>query len=83
MLTQQYVQHDWSPSIFAAMLATLAVLVVVGMCVFLLAANRPKRLRHSVAPAPRMRHRPRSLTGHERREPPVTMSPGAPCPARL
>jgi hypothetical protein len=29
------------------MLATLAVLVVVGMSVFLLAANRPKRMRHS------------------------------------
>lgn len=47
MLTQQYVQHDWSPGLFAAMLATLAVLVVVGMSVFLLAANRPKRMRHS------------------------------------
>jgi hypothetical protein len=58
MLTQQYVQHDWSPSIFAAMLAALAVLVVVGMGIFLLAANRPKRLRHSDVRVHRMIHRP-------------------------
>lgn len=58
MLTQQYVQHDWSPAIFAAMLATMAVLVVVGMGVFLIAANRPKHLRHSGVQAPRMHHRP-------------------------
>lgn len=47
MLTQQYVQHDWSPGLFAALLAILAALVVIDMGVFLLAANRPKRLRHS------------------------------------
>lgn len=58
MLTQQYVQHDWSPSIFAALLATLAVLVVAGMGLFLLVANRPKRARHSGAPLLHVRHRP-------------------------
>ncbi len=47
MLTQQYVQHDWPPALFALMLLTMATLVVVGMGLFLVLANRPKRHRHS------------------------------------
>ena len=40
MLTQQYVQHDWPPAVFALMLLALAALVVVGMLMFLVGANR-------------------------------------------
>ena len=58
MLTHQYVQHDWSPMVFAAMLATMAVLVVVGMGMFLVVANRPKRLRHSGVGTPGTQQRP-------------------------
>ena len=47
MLTQQYVQHDWPPFLWAAVLLTMATLVVVGMGLFLVLANRPKRHRHS------------------------------------
>ena len=54
----QYVQHDWPPALYAALLLALAILVVVGMGLFLLAANRPKHLRHSGVQGPGMRHRP-------------------------
>lgn len=43
MLSQQYVQHDWSPTLFALVFLTLAVLFVVGMGLFLLGANREQR----------------------------------------
>lgn len=43
MLTQQYVQHDWSPTFFALLLLAMAVLVVVGMGLFLIGANREQR----------------------------------------
>lgn len=41
--THQYVQHDWAPLVYAEGLAVTAVLVVLGMCVFLLGATRAKR----------------------------------------
>ena len=37
-----YVQHDWSPAMWAMMLTVLASVVVVGMGLFLVAAQRPK-----------------------------------------
>lgn len=40
MLTDQYVQHDWPPAVFALMLLAMAVFVVVGMLAFLVGANR-------------------------------------------
>ena len=43
MLSQQYVQHDWSPTLFALVFLTMAVLFVVGMGLFLIAANRDQR----------------------------------------
>lgn len=43
----QYVQHEWSPALWALILAILAVLVVVGMSLFLLGAARPKRYHFS------------------------------------
>ena len=38
-----YTQHDWSPTLFALVFLTLAILFVVGMGVFLLGANREQR----------------------------------------
>jgi hypothetical protein len=43
MPAHQYVQHDWSPAMWAMILLIMATLVVVGMGLFLLAANRPKQ----------------------------------------
>lgn len=43
MLTHQYAQHDWSPTYFALVLLAMAVLVVVGMGIFLIGANREQR----------------------------------------
>lgn len=43
MSTHQYVQHDWSPTSFALVLLAAAVLVVVGMGIFLIGANREQR----------------------------------------
>ncbi|GIM67753.1 hypothetical protein [uncultured Nocardioides sp.] len=43
MLPQQYVQHDWSPTVFALVFLTMAILFVVGMGMFLVAANREQR----------------------------------------
>jgi hypothetical protein len=40
MSAYQYVQHDWPPGLFALMLLGMATFVVVGMCVFLIGANR-------------------------------------------
>jgi hypothetical protein len=31
MLTQQYAQHDWSPTLAALVFLTMAILLVVGM----------------------------------------------------
>ena len=42
MPAQQYVQHDWPPEVWAVILLVMATLVVVGMGMFLVAANRPK-----------------------------------------
>jgi hypothetical protein len=39
----QYIQHGWSPATYAVLLLTLAGLVVVGMLLFLAAANRQQR----------------------------------------
>lgn len=47
MRTYQYVQHDWPPLVWAVVLLTLATLVVAAMGLFLLAANRDKRARHT------------------------------------
>lgn len=41
----QYVQHDWSPAMWAGMLMILATVVVIGMGMFLVAAQRPKHYR--------------------------------------
>ena len=38
----QYIQHDWSPAMWAMMLMVLATVVTVGMSLFLVAAQRPK-----------------------------------------
>ena len=54
MPTHQYVQHDWPPGVWAVILLTMATVVVVGMGLFLLAANRPK---HSHGPG---EHHPRT-----------------------
>ena len=43
MHTHQYAQHDWSPTMAALMFFALAVLFVIGMGLFLLAANREQR----------------------------------------
>jgi hypothetical protein len=43
MPTDQYIQHDWPPAVFALMLLAMAVFVVVGMGVFLLGASREQR----------------------------------------
>jgi hypothetical protein len=42
MPTDQYIQHDWPPAVFALMLLAMAVFVV-GMGVFLIGANREQR----------------------------------------
>ena len=39
----QYTQHDWSPTMAALLFLALAVLFVIGMGLFLLAANREQR----------------------------------------
>ena len=39
----QYVQHEWSPALWAVLLLILAIVVVVGMSLFLLGAARPMR----------------------------------------
>lgn len=60
MPTDQYVQHDWPPAVFALMLLAMAVFVVVGMGVFLIGANREQRgwtARHAT-PHGRRPHRP-------------------------
>lgn len=43
MRTDQYIQHDWPPAVFALMLLAMAVFVVIGMGVFLVGANRELR----------------------------------------
>jgi hypothetical protein len=43
MRTDQYIQHDWPPAVFALMLLAMAVFVVVGMAVFLMGATREQR----------------------------------------
>ncbi|HEY0644529.1 MAG TPA: hypothetical protein VGD39_13980 [Nocardioides sp.] len=51
-LMHQYIQHGWSPSLYAFLLLGLAILVVVGMLVFLGIATRQQRgfsARHHVA----------------------------------
>ncbi|MBS2939956.1 hypothetical protein KDN32_19650 [Nocardioides sp. J2M5] len=63
MVNHQYVQHDWSPLVWAEGLAVLATLVVVGMCVFLLGAMRAKRARHAAA---QTQERPRPEVGAAR-----------------
>ena len=45
----QYVQHDWPPFVWAVILLSMAALVVAGMGMFLLAANRAKRDRNTAA----------------------------------
>lgn len=47
MHVYQYVQHDWSPTMWAALLLVLAILVVVGMGLFLVGATRPKQAHFS------------------------------------
>lgn len=47
MHTYQYVQHDWPPFLWAMVLLTMAVLVVLGMSLFLAGANRSKHSRHT------------------------------------
>lgn len=64
MVNHQYVQHDWSPLVWAEGLATLATLVVIGMCLFLLGATRAKRARHDGEPG--TQERPRRDAGAER-----------------
>ena len=43
MLTDQYTQHDWSPTLSALVFLAMAILFVVGMGMFLLAAMREQR----------------------------------------
>ena len=44
MLTHQYAQHDWSPTLAALVFLTTAVLLVVGMGLsLLLGATREQR----------------------------------------
>ncbi|HYJ26845.1 MAG TPA: hypothetical protein VEW73_03965 [Nocardioides sp.] len=44
MLTQQYAQHDWSPTLAALVFLTIAILLVVGMGLsLLLGATREQR----------------------------------------
>ena len=47
MPTHQYVQHDWPPALWAVLLLILAILVVVGMGLFLWGAARPKQAHFS------------------------------------
>ncbi|UFN43239.1 hypothetical protein [Nocardioides okcheonensis] len=63
MMTHQYVQHDWSPLVYAEGLAVMALLVVLGMCVFLLGATRAKRT-HPAGPG--MQEGPRPEVGAQR-----------------
>ena len=43
MLTEQYAQHDWSPTLVALVFLTMAIIFVVGMGLSLLAATREQR----------------------------------------
>jgi hypothetical protein len=44
MLTHQYAQHDWSPTLAALVFLTMAILLVVGMGLsLLLGATREQR----------------------------------------
>ncbi len=57
MSTHQYAQHDWSPTIVALVFLTMAILLVVGMGLSLLAATREQRgttARHAAG----NKHRP-------------------------
>ena len=49
LFVQQYVQHDWSPAIWAILLTVLATAVTVGMALFIWGATRPKRTQFSDA----------------------------------
>ena len=47
----QYIQHDWSPALYAVLLLILATAVVTGMLLFLREATRQQRgwsARHHV-----------------------------------
>ena len=39
----QYIQHGWSPALYAVLLLALSTLFVVGMLLFLFEANRQQR----------------------------------------
>jgi hypothetical protein len=39
----QYIQHGWSPAVYAVLLLILATLVVTGMLLFLWEVNRQQR----------------------------------------
>lgn len=58
--THQYVQHDWAPLVYAEGLTVMAVLVVLGMCAFLLGATRAKQAH---AAGPETQERPRRSAG--------------------
>lgn len=47
MHQHQYVQHDWSPLVWAEMLTALSVVVVLGLCLFLLFATRSQQPHHA------------------------------------
>ena len=54
MYVHQYVQHGWSPWIYALMLLAMAVFVVVGMALSMFGANRDQRgftARHTTTDA--------------------------------
>ena len=43
MLTHQYAQHDWQPTLVALVFLAMAILLVVGLGLSLLAATREQR----------------------------------------
>lgn len=43
MITDQYAQHDWSPTLVALVFLTLAILFVVGMGLSIMFATREQR----------------------------------------
>lgn len=47
MPAHQYVQHEWSPALWAVLLSILAIMFVVGMGLFLWGAARPKQAHFS------------------------------------
>lgn len=49
MTVHQYVQHEWSPALWAVLLSILAIMFVVGMGLFLWGAARPKQAHFSGA----------------------------------